>query len=339
MTGRVNQGPRRFQRGSGGVLKGNTLALERSDTITRFELVFGSSFDDSFVGNDQSIGFLGLDGNDTMTGGAGRDHLEGNGGDDVIDGLDGVDSTAFYSAAFAVNVNLGAGTATGGLGNDTLRNIEDAVGSVFRDTLTGSVGDNRLEGSDGDDTFNSTQGVDTLDGGNGLDSVVYPLARSAYTLSSAGGVHSIEKPNSAGSDTLPATERLHFSDTRLALDLDGHAGQTAKLLGAVFGAGSVANRQFVGIGLSLLDSGVSYVDLAAAAVGVTGNTSPADVVTLLWTNLVGSAPTVAQAAPVVALLEAGLSVGTLTVVAAELELNASNIGLVGLVQNGIEFMP
>jgi len=51
------------------------------------------------------------------------------------------------------------------------------------------------------------------------------------------------------------------------------------------------------------------------------------------------APTPAQAAPVVALLDGGVSVGTLTVVAADLALNSANINLVGLTQNGIDFAP
>jgi len=309
-----------------------------NDRLAGFELIFGSNFADTYVGNDQSVGFLGLGGNDTLTGGAGRDHLEGNEGDDVLDGLDGVDSTAFYSAAFAIDVNLTTGRATGGLGNDTLRNIEDAVGSVFGDTFTGSALDNRLEGSDGDDTFFSTAGDDILQGDAGLDTAVYALARSAYTLRDVEtGIAVIEKPGSAGSDSLPGTERLQFSDIRLALDLDGAAGQTAKLLGVAFGAASLKNELYVGIGLSYLDGGMSYEALAALAVDAAGAKSHAAVVTLLWTNLFGSAPSAEQAAPFVAMLDGGTSVGALTVMAAETSFNADNIGLTGLAFTGIEY--
>ncbi|MBK7053157.1 MAG: hypothetical protein IPH54_22200 [Rhodoferax sp.] len=58
---------------------------------------------------------------------------------------------------------------------------------------------------------------------------------------------------------------------------------------------------------------------------------------ILWTNLVGSAPSPSQAAPIVALLDGGMTVGALTVLAADLDLNTTNIGLVGLVQTGIEY--
>jgi Ca2+-binding RTX toxin-like protein len=310
-----------------------------NDTFVNIELIFGSAFDDTFIGHDGGVGFLGGDGNDTITGGAGNDHLEGNGGDDIIDGLGGRDRVAYYSAAFAVDVNLSLGRASGGLGNDVLRNIEDVTGSVFDDTLTGDAGDNRLEGGDGNDSFHSTAGDDILDGGAGLDRVHYPLARQAYTLlRSSEGVFSVEKPDAAGSDTLIDTERLHFSDLSLALDLDGPAGQTAKLLGAVFGVDALGNRAYVGIGLSLLDGGTSYEQLAALAMAAAGKTSHVDVVDLLWTRLFGSAPTTEQAAPYVALLDAGMSVGALTVLAADLDLNAVAIDLVGLAQTGIEFV-
>jgi Ca2+-binding RTX toxin-like protein len=311
-----------------------------SDTITGFELVFGSAFNDRFTGNDQAVGFLGGDGNDTITGGAGNDHLEGNGGDDVIDGGDGVDTTAYYSAAFAVVVDLGAGTASGGLGRDRLTSIENVVGSVFGDTLTGSAGDNRIEGSDGDDRLVATAGNDVLDGGNGIDTAAYAGARSTYTLRrGADGVFTVEKPAAAGTDTLPAVERLQFGDTRLALDLDGPAGQVAKLLGAVFGVGELTNKVYVGIGLAYLDAGTSYEQLAALAVEATGRSRPADVVELLWTNLVGSPPSAEQAAPYVAMLDSGTSVGALALLAADSDINALNIDLVGLVQAGIEFQP
>jgi Ca2+-binding RTX toxin-like protein len=206
-----------------------------SDSIAGFELLFGSRFDDIFMGGDLSVGCLGGDGNDTITGGASNDHLEGNGGNDVIDGKDGRDVIAYYSAAFAVNVNLTTGMATGGLGNDTLSNIEDLVGSVFDDTLTGSAGDNRLEGGDGNDSLSSTSGDDTLDGGSGLDTVTYTQVLGVVTLlRSTTGSDSIEKPNAAGSDTLLGIERLQFADANLAFDLEGNAGQTYRLYQAAF---------------------------------------------------------------------------------------------------------
>jgi len=312
------------------------------DSIAGIELVFGSSFNDTFIGNDAAVGFLGGDGNDTITGGAGRDHLEGNSGDDVIDGLEGVDRVAYYSAEFAVNVDLTAGSASGGLGNDTLRNIEDVTGSIFGDTLTGSAADNRLEGADGNDSFISTRGGDTLDGGAGVDSVVYALARAAYTLQRPNdAAYAIEKPASAGTDTFVGIERLRFSDLNVALDIDGNAGTAAKILGAVFGKVSVGIKEYVGIGLVLLDGGMGYPELMQLAINARlgPNASNAAVVTLLYTNVVGVAPSSSDLAAFTGLLDTGaLTQASLGVLAADNTLNTANIGLVGLVQTGLEFV-
>ena len=72
--------------------------------------------------------------------------------------------------------------------------------------------------------------------------------------------------------------------------MEGHAGQAVKLLGAAFGAATIANKTYVGVALNLLDGGTSYEQLATAALGAIGPTSHADVANLLWTNLFGAPP-------------------------------------------------
>jgi serralysin len=117
----------------------------------------------------------------------------------------------------------------------------------------------------------------------------------------------------------------------------GHAGQAVKLLGAVFGAAAIANKTYVGLALSLLDGGMSYEQLATAAMGAIGRTTHDDVANLLWTNLFGAAPTKEQISPVVALMDGGLSPGALTVLVADSSFIAEKINLVGLSQTGVEF--
>jgi Ca2+-binding RTX toxin-like protein len=324
-----------------------------SDTITGIELVFGSSFNDTFVGNDSPVGFLGGDGNDTITGGAGRDHLEGNGGDDTIDGKDGVDAVAYYSAAGAVTVNLTAGSATGGLGNDTLINIEDVVGSVFGDTLTGNSSNNELEGSDGNDTLVSTAGGDTLNGGNGVDAATYSQARSVFTLQrSTAGVYSIEKPNSTGSDTFTNTERLKFSDVGVALDVAANqtAGQTALLIGAVLGqAALAAKKPLVTSVLALMDEGFSFEVLSGAVMrldiwGLLANdgnpgASNTQIASYLLKTVNGVAPDAATLAAAVTALDAqtGAAQGQFLFGLAASAANQQQVNLVGLAATGLEF--
>jgi hypothetical protein len=52
----------------------------------------------------------------------------------------------------------------------------------------------------------------------------------------------------------------------LCVGLNRNAGSVAKILGAVFGKQFLANKDYVVIGLNLLDAGTSYPDLVALAV-------------------------------------------------------------------------
>ena len=111
-----------------------------------------------------------------------------------------------------------------------------------------------------------------------------------------------------GVDPLTNVERLQFADSKLALDIKGNAGTTAKILGAGFGSASLTNKVYVGIGLELLDAGTRYTDLMSVALSAKlgAGFSNADEVSLLWTNLFGIPPTIAEAAPFVAMLDLSL---------------------------------
>ena len=85
---------------------------------------------------------------------------------------------------------------------------------------------------------------------------------------------------SDGTDTLTSVERLYFSDVKVALDLNGHAGQAARILSTVFGTAFVANRGYVGICLNLLDGGMNFEVLAGAALNAAGKTTNADVASI-----------------------------------------------------------
>ncbi|HMY89886.1 MAG TPA: peptidase M10, partial [Nitrosomonas sp.] len=141
-----------------------------------------------------------------------------------------------------------------------------------------------------------------------------------------------------GSDTMVGVERLEFGDIGLALDLDGNAGLVAKLLGAVFGADAIDQADYVYAGLSLLDTGTTTDALATLALNVAGIQSNDGLVTLLWQNLFGGAPTQNEKSPYVQMLDQGeITQAGLTQAAANTTINQANIDLVGLVQNGIEF--
>lgn len=233
---------------------------------------------------------------------------------------------AFSSIGVAADAALALNSLT--IANNTM--IENAVGSVANDTITGNDANNQLRGGAGDDT---------LVGGAGIDAALFNGSKAAYSISNNSGTLTLQGLD--GTDNLSTIERLHFEDVKVAFDLDGNAGLTAKLLGAIAGKDSIANKQFVGIGLSLLDSGTPYADLMQLALNTVlgSGFSNQAVVNLLFNNLAGVTPSSADLATFVGLIDNGTyTPASLAVLAADNELNTTNIGLVGLNSTGLEFI-
>ena len=129
--------------------------------------------------------------------------------------------------------------------------------------------------------------------------------------------------------------------TSRAFDLDSNAGTVAKILGAVFGAEQVSNKEYAGIGLSLMDSGAhTFESLGALAMGVLAPVDNTEICEILWENVVGSPAEVLDIAPFVSMLDnQDLSVGELVVLAANTAQNLENIDFVGLQSTGLEYTP
>ena len=250
----------------------------------------------------------------------------------VLTDVSGIDTINGAAMTGNVVINLNAGATSnlpGGqfaIAAGTL--IENAIGGSGNDVLTGNEANNILRGN---------RGSDTIDGGAGIDTAVFLQQKLAYVISKA--TTGITVGSGDDVDTMINVERLQFANVKLAFDLEGNAGQTAKILGAVFGKASVANKEYAGIGLSLLDAGMSYEQLAALAMNAVKRSASSEVVALLWTNLFGSGPTVEEAAIYVALLDnREISIGGLTVKAANTSMNTNNINLVGLSQTGLDYI-
>ncbi|MBX3616361.1 M10 family metallopeptidase [Nitrosomonas sp.] len=195
-------------------------------------------------------------------------------------------------------------------------------------------------GGQGDDILVGNSSRNSLDGGAGIDTVRIETQYNQATLSKNTSGYTVKlNTDPSNEDTLVNIERAIFDDYHLALDLDGNAGEVAKLIGAVFGATFVNNTGYVGIGLSKTDEGLSYEQLAKFAIDATRLTDHDKIVTLLWHNLFGELPTDSEKSPYVEMLDDGdLSIGGLTVLAAESVINAENINLTGLVQTGLPYI-
>ncbi len=132
-----------------------------NDTLSGFENLLGSGFNDSLTGDANA---------NTLTGGAGNDTLNpganAGGTVDLLDGGIGSDTASFAGNAAGVTAALNGvtdATATvAGLAIATLRSIENLTGSANADILTGDLNANVIEGGLGNDILDGGLGVDTL---------------------------------------------------------------------------------------------------------------------------------------------------------------------------------
>ena len=209
------------------------------------------------------------------------------------------------------------------------------------DRIYGEDGDDDLYGDDGDDYLSGGDSDDYLDGGEGLDFALFLSSLDQYdiVILEDGSVQVQDTVGTEGLDSLFNIERIEFSDTNLALDIDGNAGAAAKLLGVTFGAESVENEVLVGIAIGLLDNGMNYQTLMELALQEKEALTNKKVAELLYVNIFGEADD-----DVIENLAALMNNGAITqtalaVYAAELEENELNIDLVGLALTGIEYTP
>ncbi|MDE3094661.1 MAG: hypothetical protein KGK07_01500 [Chloroflexota bacterium] len=155
-----------------------------TDTVSGFEGVEGSVFNDTITLDDGGRGAYGDTGNDTLIGGSGNDFLNGGGGIDNLQGNGGND-TIFGGGCFGACSGAGGDTEDGGSGDDTL------YGSPGNDTITGGAGSDTLafevpgnggptsgvtvnlmtntSTGDGSDTLS---GIENVSGGAGGDTII-----------------------------------------------------------------------------------------------------------------------------------------------------------------------
>ncbi len=154
-------------------------------------------------------------------------------GDDVIDiALGATPSSAWLIASGAGNDRIsikGAGSAlsvNAGTGNDVI-----------------TLGDHGH----------------SVDGGAGMDTAIFSGARSGYSITQTSGGYSVHALT-GGTDLLSNVERLQFSDSTVALDVSGNAGQVYRLYQAAFNR--VPDSGGLGYWIKVADSGTSLDDIA-----------------------------------------------------------------------------
>ena len=244
ITGNGSTGFGTVQDGTGGI-----------DTVANFFFVSTSEQNDTIVGSAALI----------------FEQFNGRGGDDTIDGgatentfFQGNTNRAVYdSAPAAVTIDLRAGSASGGYGNDTLVNFTQARGSSFDDVLYGSDDAVRAEGLDGG------AGNDTLDGRGGFDIVRFDVANTAAV------VVDLQAGTSVGTST--------GSDTLINIEGANGTGFNDRLTGSAVAnrlEGRDGNDTLVGTaGHDTLDGGNGFDTVSYESLGVAVNASLATGVT------------------------------------------------------------
>ncbi len=186
-----------------------------------------------------------------------------------------------------------------------------------------------------------TGGTVSVDGLGGIDTALFANAQSGYSVTKTASGYTVS--GNGETATLANVERLQFSDHSLAVDMTGNAGTVAKIIAAVFGTAYLGTREFVGLGLDLIDGGVSAHDAAGLAASTTlftqlaGSSSNTDFVKFVYHNVFGSDPSASDLNQYVGYLNTGVyTKADLAVLASDSGANAAH--LVGVMNTGIEFV-
>ena len=176
--------------------------------------------------------------NINATGNNGSNTLISNGGANVLNGGPGTDTASFELSHAAVTASLMTNSATGD-GSDTFISIENLVGSVYNDSLTGNNSANLLDG---------LNGVDTMTGLGGDD---------IYYVDNVGDV--VVEAAAAGTDIV-------YSSVTFTLPANVENLQLIGTL-AINGTGNAADNTIIGNGMANTLAGLGGNDQISGGVG------------------------------------------------------------------------
>ncbi len=234
-----------------------------TDTLSNFENLLGSNYNDTLTGDANANVLTGGAGNDTLIGGAGADSLIGG---------QGTDTASYATATAGVTATINGVGSGGDASGDVLSGIEDLIGSDHDDTLTGDGGSNVIVGGGGNDILNGQGGIDT---------VSYAGATAQITVSLAS--LAVQNTGGAGSDSLQNFENIIGSAHNDTLTGDGGANTLAGGSGADSLDGGEGNDT-----ASYADSAAGVAVSLVSGAANTGGDAAGDTLTNIE-NLIGSA--------------------------------------------------
>ena len=280
---------------------------------------------------------------EVLAGTADDDTIYPGGGWDIVEGGKGVDTVVIIgrSSQFKLVLENGVTYIDALSGASAMTERAQLVNVEFIQFLDKTVS------LVVNDIFVGEPGIDFFDGGLGSDTLVYSGPSEQYTVNKSGNRFIVSEPTGLdGTDYLTSVERLHFKNSKLALDVaDGPLADGAKLIGALLGPAFIKDKAIAGIVIGLMEQ--NYAPEFVASLGLAtplylsmaGSSSNADFVKHVFNNVVGRPPLIQELNEFVGMLENGsTNQASLAVMAANTDLNAARIDLIGLVQHGWEFI-
>jgi len=136
----------------------------------------GGAGADVLDGGDDTDSLDGEDGDDVLRGGGRRDVLIGGAGADTLEGGDDLDTVSYEDKTGAQPVAISLNGVAGddgepGEGETIAADVENAIGSVGPDTITGNAAPNDIVALDNGDVVDPGGGPDLVDAGPGNDRI------------------------------------------------------------------------------------------------------------------------------------------------------------------------
>jgi len=210
------------------------------------------------------------------------------------------------------------------------------------DTIIGTRYSDRLFGYGGNDVIRVTGTTgDTIDGGAGRDTVVFEYAKTGATISKGANILVGSGISGTVLSNLANVERIKFTDSAIAFDIDSNAGQAYRLYQAAFdrepdAVGLGAQINGLDIGMSLQQIAQNFMDSAEFKLKYGQSLTNEAFVNQLYANVLHRAPDAKGLADQISGLDSGISRAQLLINFSESPENYKAT-LVGI-QTGIEFI-
>jgi len=228
--------------------------------------------------------------------------------------------------------------------NDGQLNVITSIPTIKNDGVSNMVFSALVTFERGElnEEISSTNENDSFNGALGIDTAIYSAERVNYSILISSDTTTItDNTSSDGVDTLTAFERIQFSDTHLAIDLDGNAGQAYRIYKAAFDR--APDLGGLGFWINALDNGASLTSMASGFTNSVefeslygSNNTNKDFVNLMYNNVLDRDADEGGYDFWLGHMDSG-AVSREQLLMDFSESNENQLNVIGLISNGIEY--